>query len=811
MILNIHLTERTGVINMKFWNDFASPDDAQKINEFPDLAKFLLSQLESFIWFHSATPRELLECAGDGCALFQYIHERISPTLAAFRQGKYAVEPMDYHRPFAGILEHRAREQVGPPEEEKVLIFVEPQTGKEASTFRFRWFVSPYRAFHALHFQAPESRKDCHISNDWVHVDPFQVVASWSSKFGAHVPRSINYEPGSIGALNRAKTWLTEMREEESGFSDGSAAAAGNRVLPSRLLKVEVDAGGSPSRMCLVDTEGMPKSVPYAALSYCWGGPQEIQLKTETKSEFEAGLAIGSLPNTLKDAAIVTAHLDISYIWIDALCIIQNDPKDKGKELARMAGIYANATVTIVASRAKSVNEGFLMERLPFKDTASPGFLLPGIEPVDMSQGGDIDLKRLLVFPVADLVGYTSPDPLLPEAEASGIPPNPLTSRAWTFQERALSPRVVDFGLYGTTYFARNPKTGQGIFASDGWKEWDRSDTQDLPSLSLAMREDVSMALDEWQKIVTRYSTLDLSFSSDRLPAISAFAQFFSPAFGSAQSYAAGIWKSTFPFSLLWQVNATEGQTIDGLPDELVTVPSWSWAAVTSTVSYPFRFSEHTLKADQGAEVLDCSVQLKLPDAKFGEVMRGNLKMRGRLRPVRLSLEERVDLGEPFHDMTRSRHKLQHMRLIIGMDQRFAEERGLHRRDYEHEKEWYRDLRLPIKVITDRDHAATKAIIGDCSALFALPIASSPSEEPDRSADEASLTAEAHNPRLRHGLLLMKRSNNEYARVAYFESSRFDVEKTFENTGLNKTELLEWFHEQGAWMDDGVIEEFCIV
>jgi hypothetical protein len=69
---------------------------------------------------------------------------------------------------------------------------------------------------------------------------------------------------------------------------------------------------------------------------------------------------LSSLAPTIQDAIKVTRMLQLRYLWIDALCIIQDDPADKRREMAYMGQIYKNATVTIAAARAKSVHEGFL-------------------------------------------------------------------------------------------------------------------------------------------------------------------------------------------------------------------------------------------------------------------------------------------------------------------------------------------------------------------------------------------------------------------------------------------------------------------
>jgi hypothetical protein len=69
------------------------------------------------------------------------------------------------------------------------------------------------------------------------------------------------------------------------------------------------------------------------------------------------------LPNTIKDAITVTANIGLQYLWIDVLCIAQDNIEFKDSEIPKMANIYSTATVTILASRANGVHEGFLHRR----------------------------------------------------------------------------------------------------------------------------------------------------------------------------------------------------------------------------------------------------------------------------------------------------------------------------------------------------------------------------------------------------------------------------------------------------------------
>lgn len=385
---------------------------------------------------------------------------------------------------------------------------------------------------------------------------------------------------------------------------------------------------------------------------------------------------------------------------------------------------------------------------------------------------------------------------------------NPINSRAWTFQERLLSRRVIEVGLYGTVYRNIDPSTGQGYVAHDGWKLDGRVELR-VPLICSELREPGPSALNGWQSLMTNYSRLAISLSSDRLPAISAFARFFSPAFGGSQLYASGIWRNTLPVGLLWHANKKEGEELDGVPDARNTAPSWSWASLTCAVSYPFTLSAGTMCADQHTEVIDCNIHLTAQEVEFGEVLSGELRMCGRLRPVHLSLKKSQPWGFNTYEATRSKQSRQHFTVTTGFND-FSQDRGLHRRDDIHPIPW-EDRPLPCIIITDREHTAMEEIIGDCSNLFAVSVASCSNEVTMDPKSEGSSTTQTQDSKARHGLLLFKKGVQEYTRVAYFRTQKFNLQDHWYGSHLYPADALTWFREQEAWMDDGPMEEFFLV
>jgi hypothetical protein len=103
-------------------------------------------------------------------------------------------------------------------------------------------------------------------------------------------------------------------------------------------------------------------AVNYVALSYCWGGTQTILTK-KLKKNWETSINKDQLPQTIQDAIFVTMRLDVEYIWIDSLCIIQEDSIEMAEEIAKMVDVYSFAIFTLAASSAATAHEGFLQDR----------------------------------------------------------------------------------------------------------------------------------------------------------------------------------------------------------------------------------------------------------------------------------------------------------------------------------------------------------------------------------------------------------------------------------------------------------------
>lgn len=116
--------------------------------------------------------------------------------------------------------------------------------------------------------------------------------------------------------------------------------------------------------MCVID---FPPGVDYVALSYVWG--QTPALKTvqanlqtlQMPQSLSRQDTFSRIPKTIQDAIALTKLLHERYLWVDSLCIVQDDGVGSGNDISKMAAIYANAALTIVAAGVKTLTTAFVV------------------------------------------------------------------------------------------------------------------------------------------------------------------------------------------------------------------------------------------------------------------------------------------------------------------------------------------------------------------------------------------------------------------------------------------------------------------
>ncbi|KAJ4986560.1 hypothetical protein SVAN01_07996 [Stagonosporopsis vannaccii] len=362
--------------------------------------------------------------------------------------------------------------------------------------------------------------------------------------------------PSSACAIKKVQGWLTGCEERHSICTDYSSQV---RSLPRRLLHIV-----GPDTICLVVPSQPTK---YSALSYCWG--QSVQPKTTRKNQFSRLQYFNcrEFPQTLKDAIYFTYSLGVEYIWIDCLCIVQDDADDWAAEAARLADIYSGAWVVLAATRSNDVAQGFLQSRP---------------KPVDVSiPRARKDPLRLQARNVSNHSFY---------GETVDMERLPLFQRGWCMQERLLACRIIHFLPDEIFYecrqdsrcecgLSREIRPGRG-FQKTLWPSLEdpTSSRHHYPN------GDAYTCWDQWHAIAQSFSKLQLTYAYDALPALSGIAKralLLRPG-----TYLAGVWEIGIAFHLSWRrCDATpETKCLEEIGVEIT--PTFSWISCRSPIEY---------------------------------------------------------------------------------------------------------------------------------------------------------------------------------------------------------------------------------
>ncbi|KAG5794601.1 hypothetical protein H9Q69_006363 [Fusarium xylarioides] len=404
---------------------------------------------------------------------------------------------------------------------------------------------------------------------------------------GYHIPE-YGLAPSCVSL---AREWLNACGQAHGKHANCTKTTIS--TLPTRVISV----GSETVSSRLVVTKPSQQA-HYAALSHCWGGKTPTMTTVSNLEAYTISLP-NDLPQTFEDALKVARALEIPYIWIDSLCIVQDSPEDWKHEASLMAQVYANAHVTIFADAAPDSTSGFLS---PPSRKAPKRFVVPCRN--DQSSSGVVHIRER-GFLAQQLPYHTW------NSRRSGSGQSKLSTRGWVFQERLLSPR--------TLHFSQNEMAWECRSVCEC--ECSATSLRTLRTTSVMKHflhpqdPDVSLAEANWRsEIVPAYTELDLTFATDRLPAIQGLAN-AAQRLRSDDEYICGLWRKTMKADLLWYRNAADGNNRrikDG------GAPTWSWGSVTE----PIYYSDRIIPSDSNLQILDIITSEEEPPVL---VIRGHL------------------------------------------------------------------------------------------------------------------------------------------------------------------------------------------
>jgi hypothetical protein len=368
-------------------------------------------------------------------------------------------------------------------------------------------------------------------------------------------------------------------------------------TLPSRVLDIGTS---SDPQVNLVLTAGQRGN--YAAVSYCWGTEENINLRTTMSniSAFTTTINEYELPQTIRDAVLVARKLQIRYLWVDSLCIIQDSDVDWKHESQYMGKIFENAICTIAATEAAQCNEGLSLVNFRTENQRNKTNLgstrIPCV--YQGNEYGDVLMAHLpddafdFDFDITDSRWYR---------------------RGWIVQERILSRRIIHFSkkqLYWECQTAEyrerdtkplndknrllaKPAIFRKMVKETTWFHGVTDHYHDvatvrstvialkdkaryLSGMALDLREAAPTLNRFWPRIVRTYNTSELSFETDKVPAIQGLAK--SVASLTGMTYFGGLWLEDICRGLYWCLNTPDTEDslkclsqAQGKPKEVTT------------------------------------------------------------------------------------------------------------------------------------------------------------------------------------------------------------------------------------------------
>lgn len=357
------------------------------------------------------------------------------------------------------------------------------------------------------------------------------------------------------GQVNREllKTWLNEC---EHHHGRGCQLERSSSHVEGFLL---VDT----TLMCIVEA---PPQCRYVALSYCWGPAAVMKLVIANKDQLEKQHGLkgvwDKVPRTIQDAVDLCRELGERYLWIDSLCIVQDDPIMRGAQISRMDLIYQQAVLTLVAADGTHANAG-----------------IPGVQP------GSRPSKQVIrkVGDMTMAVRFNYVDDV--------VDTETWNTRAWTYQERCLSKRLL-FMTSTQAYFICNEK----VFCEDMITECETR-TFFLDTIywrpmrvprglnSVQVSEDARNLALTYSHHLREFTKRQMTWQSDALNAVSAVLN------ATISQLDTRLWQGLpemiFDKGLLWIPNTvTQRRKVPGDCKDIPTpvFASWSWTGWAGSV-----------------------------------------------------------------------------------------------------------------------------------------------------------------------------------------------------------------------------------
>lgn len=337
-------------------------------------------------------------------------------------------------------------------------------------------------------------------------------------------------------------------------------------------------SGKSGSRLLMIDVQKMKLTggdwgSRYLALSYVWGHSKGL---TSTKANLHHLQKDGALqelrhelPRAIEDAIDLTIAMEEKYLWVDALCIVQDDHRSKAAYIPRMDQIYGNAFLTLVTLCNQA-----------------PGSKLPGVP----------HPRCLVQSPVE--IGGLHLVPRLPPL-SSVVQHSVWNTRAWTFQEGILSRRYLYFTENQVFWQCRTSYQSEDCpdELTRDQSERDLASSRRLHTLDQKTGIGPRSQFNVYESLVKQYSPRALTCDTDSLPAFSGLLTVLADLFD--WRFASALPESLFDLALLWRpmflaTMRTRRSSSSKVPSVACTSPTWCWTAWQGNIFFdPWRLDSY--------------------------------------------------------------------------------------------------------------------------------------------------------------------------------------------------------------------------
>ncbi|KAF4452151.1 HET-domain-containing [Fusarium albosuccineum] len=450
--------------------------------------------------------------------------------------------------------------------------------------------------------------------------------------FGRATLIMTSLDPSTAASL--LQKWLTVCEQHNRCTSD-------SQTLPKRLIDI------SAKNPRLIETaETCLSSRRYITLSHRWGSQESQKPLTTTTTTYDLriqGIDWLEFPRLFQDITVLARMLGCYYLWIDSLCIIQDDENDWSQQSVQMAEIYSNGYLNLAAASALNPSETLFKSRDQFLQGAQipQGFFYGSLEPHVIQPSHDPSLAAVHVRPF----NKTAHECVLGSATSSRYMECPLLERAWVYQERLLAPRTAFFARSELMWQCRESSNCECRDAANYSKlmaqiELARPDREIHPLVFsrfqvdsmcwekynfekiLTMKDPRREAQSFWLQTVGYYSWMDLTKESDRAYAIAGVAQRLQTVM--QDTYLAGLWRRDLPRALLWSPNP---QNKNGAVRVTGGIPSWSWMSrVWGARLWATYRLENGFRVSPRVQIIDKGTWCKTVGSQFEPVLSGQIE-----------------------------------------------------------------------------------------------------------------------------------------------------------------------------------------